>query len=64
MGFFTDNLATIIVAAAVALLAALVIAVLIRDRKKGKSCGFGCSSCPHRDACSGEKKEKRGKYHE
>ncbi|MGI6115499.1 MULTISPECIES: FeoB-associated Cys-rich membrane protein [unclassified Clostridium] len=52
--FLTENLGTILVGLAVALLLTLVVVKLLRDRKKGKSvcsCGGACSGCPGAAMC-------------
>ncbi len=47
---------TIIVAAVIAVLFALVIFFHIRNKKKGKSsCSCGCSGCAMSDICHGKK---------
>ena len=52
--FIASNMATIIVAAFVAVLVVLVIGKLIRDHKKGASaCGNACSCCPNAALCHG-----------
>lgn len=54
--WFSANLINIALAAAVALVVGLVIFVMVRDRRAGKSpcgcsCGGGCSSCGGCSAC-------------
>lgn len=52
LAFLTDNLATIIGAAVVAGVLALIVTKMIRDHKKHKGgCGCGCSECPNAGAC-------------
>jgi hypothetical protein len=46
MEWFMENLGTIVIAAALILIVALIIRKMIRDKKNGKSfCGCDCSSC-------------------
>ena len=62
MGGITDNLGTIVVASVLVAAVVLVIAKMIRDRKRGRSsCGCGCSSCALKDSCHREEgpKEQR-----
>lgn len=57
--WITANLGTIIVSAIIVLVVALVIFVMIRDRRSGKSsCSCGCSSC----AMSGECQKRRDEF--
>lgn len=43
-----ENLATILIAAALAAVLTVIIAVLIRDKRKGRSsCGGNCGNCAH-----------------
>lgn len=45
--WISQNLATILISAALIVILALVVAVLIRDKRKGKSsCGGNCAHCP------------------
>ena len=51
-GWITANLATLLISAALAAIVAAVIAVMIRNRKKGRSpCGCGCSGCALKGKC-------------
>lgn len=60
ISFISQNLGTIIVAAAVAALVIFLVAKLIRDKRAGKSgCSCGCSSCPMSSGCPSASKEKR-----
>lgn len=55
--WFTENLATIIISAALLAAVAAVIAGMLRDKKKGKSaCGCGCASCAMSGACHSQKR--------
>ena len=51
------NIGTIIIAAVLAALVALIIVKLIGDRKKGKSasCSCGCEACALHDKCHAKK---------
>ncbi len=50
--FLTENLANILIIAALSAVAALIITHMVRNRKKGKtSCGCGCQNCPMSDTC-------------
>jgi len=50
-------LATILVAAAMAVVIGAIVWKMIRDRKKGaSSCGCGCESCPSAGACHSDKR--------
>lgn len=48
-----ENMATIIISAVLMIVVAVVIAGMVRNRKKGKSsCGCGCASCPAGSSCA------------
>ena len=52
MEWLKNNAGTIIISILLAAVVILVIAKMIRDKKKGKSsCGCGCSGCAMRDTC-------------
>ena len=52
LGWIQTNLPTIAVSAALLALIVGAAAVLIRDRRKGKStCGGNCGGCPMGGAC-------------
>jgi branched-subunit amino acid permease len=52
MGFIIENLGTIITAAVLVVIVALVIRKMVKDKKQGKSsCGCNCASCPSACAC-------------
>ena len=54
--WLTANLATIMIGAVLLAVISLIIASLIRDKKKGKSsCGCGCRDCPMDGACHEKK---------
>lgn len=47
LAWISENLATILIALGLTAILAAVIAVLIRDKKRGKSsCGGNCAHCP------------------
>lgn len=50
------NMATIIISAVLLLVVAVIIAGMVRDKRKGKSsCGCGCAGCAMNGACHPEK---------
>lgn len=50
--WISENIATIIICAALVAVVAAIITVMIRDKKKGKSsCGCGCANCPMNGSC-------------
>ena len=52
MAWLTDNLGTIIVAAILAIIVALILRKMIRDRRAGRrSCSCGCEGCPGSTSC-------------
>lgn len=55
--FISDNLATILVGFAVAVLLAFSLWAMHRDKKKHAhegGCGGGCCSCPYAGKCHGK----------
>ena len=51
------NIGTVVAALAVAAVAAGAIAVMVKDRKKGKSsCGNNCAHCAMAGSCHGKTK--------
>ncbi len=48
---FLDQLPTILIIIALAIVVALAVRSVIRNKKKGGSCGCGCSSCPMSGSC-------------
>lgn len=52
LAWITANLATILICFVLLVIAALVIAHLIRNKKRGKtSCGCGCAGCALHGSC-------------
>ena len=58
MGWFTENLGTIVVSLVLIAIVALIVVKMIRDKKKGKSsCGCGCANCAMRGSCHSMEKK-------
>lgn len=54
--FFSEYLSTLVIGAIVFAVIVLIIAKMIKDRRKGKSsCGCGCSNCPSSGICHNNK---------
>lgn len=54
--FIAQNISTIIVAAALILIVALIVKHLIKNKRQGKSsCCSGCAHCALCDKCHGAK---------
>lgn len=52
LAWITANLGTILVCALLVFIVAFIIAVLVRDKKNGKStCGGNCGHCPMGGSC-------------
>lgn len=52
LSWFAENLSTILIGTALAVVAALIIVQLVRNRRRGKtSCGCGCRNCPMNGDC-------------
>ena len=50
--WLSENLATILVCVGLAAIVAVIIAVMVRDKKKGKSaCGGTCAHCSMSGSC-------------
>ncbi|MDE7390116.1 MAG: FeoB-associated Cys-rich membrane protein [Lachnospiraceae bacterium] len=50
--FLMENLSTIIIGLVLAVIVALIVTKMVKDRKKGKSsCGCGCENCPSSSMC-------------
>ena len=52
LNWFSDNIGTIVVAAAVFGIAALIIVRYIKNKRSGRSsCSCGCANCPMKGNC-------------
>ena len=52
LAWLSQNIATILICLVLTLIVGGAIAVIIRDRKKGRSsCGCDCGSCPGCGSC-------------
>jgi len=52
LSWITENLATVIVCAALIVIVTLIIVHMIKDKKKGRtSCGCNCAGCPMSGSC-------------
>lgn len=52
LAWLTENLATILIGAVVLIICVLIIAHMIKNKKKGKSsCGCGCADCAMKNSC-------------
>lgn len=61
--WISENLATILIAAALAAVLTAIIAVLIRDKRKGRSsCGGNCAHCAM-GGCSHRNKDVPAAHH-
>lgn len=57
MAWLMNNLGSIIIALVLAVIVALIIVKMLKDKKNGKSsCGCGCSNCAMKDSCHSNKK--------
>jgi len=55
--WISENISTILVFAALLLIALLIIRSLVRNKKQGKSsCGCNCAHCAMAGQCHGKKK--------
>lgn len=55
--WIAENISTILVFAALLLIAVLIIRSLVRNKKQGKSsCGCNCAHCAMAGQCHGKKK--------
>lgn len=56
LAWLKDNIATIIICAALIAVIAAIIVSMVRNKKKGKSaCGCGCADCPMGGSCHPKK---------
>lgn len=54
--WISENIATILICAALIVIVAAIICGMVRSKKTGKSsCGCGCADCPMSGACHPEK---------
>lgn len=61
MNWLQQNLATILISAALLLVLGGIIWSMVRRKRKGESsCGCGCSDCAMNGACHGENPGRRG----
>ena len=61
MAWLTDNMGTIVVAAILAIIVALILRKMIRDRRAGRrSCSCGCEGCPGSATCGKRPGAERG----
>ena len=52
LSWIAENLDTILICLVLAAIVGAIIAVMIRNHKRGKSsCGCGCSCCPMNGSC-------------
>lgn len=52
LAWLKDNIAAIIICAALIAVIAAIIVSMVRNKKKGKSaCGCGCADCPMGGSC-------------
>ena len=54
---FLDQLPTILIILVLAAVVALAARSVLRNKKKGGSCGCGCSSCPMNGQCHSKEKD-------
>lgn len=56
LAWLKDNIAAIIICAALIAVIAAIIAGMVKNKKKGKSaCGCGCADCPMGGSCHPKK---------
>ena len=54
--WISENIATILICAALIAIVAAIIGSMLRNKKQGKSsCGCGCADCPMNGSCHCEK---------
>ena len=57
--FIAENLATILICAALLITVTLIVVSLVRSKKKGKStCGCGCAHCAMSGICHKQSPDK------
>ena len=63
LAFLEANAATFLVGLALLVVVALIIRVMVRDRRSGKSsCGGNCGGCPSCSVCHGNHAKKIRKF--
>lgn len=56
LAWICGNISTIVVCVVLIAVVALIIAGMVREKKKGKSsCGCGCANCPMSGSCHQKK---------
>ncbi len=56
LAWISKNIATILICLVLIIITAVIIAGIVRDKKKGKSsCGCGCADCPMSGTCHNKK---------
>ena len=56
LSWISENIATIVLCAALIAVVAAIVANLIKNQKKGKtSCGCGCANCAMSNSCHAKK---------
>lgn len=56
LAWICGNISTIVVCVVLLAVVALIIAGMVREKKKGKSsCGCGCANCPMSGSCHQKK---------
>ena len=62
LAWLSKNIATIIICLVLAVIVALIIYNLVKDKKKGKSsCGCNCAHCAMAGSCHSARISKRAK---
>ncbi len=52
LSWLAENLATVLISAVLLIAVGLIVAALIRDKKRGgSSCGANCGCCPMSGSC-------------
>lgn len=56
LSWIAENIATVLICLFLAVMVSVIIAKLVKDKKKGKSsCGCGCANCAMAGSCHGNK---------
>ncbi len=53
--WISENIATILICIVLLAIVAAIIVRIVRDKKKGASCGCGCAGCPMSGSCHQKK---------